>query len=187
VEGFPETESENIENSIIEGSSLFFQAAGNIMKLLEEGEKSSKIEINTAESLSLIDAAVNKLKTAKEKYYQAVRLGKSVESTLCNFTYLKVFDYEKFAAENGLNKETAAEVKKYLAAGNVTGFYQRLADDMDLLTEQLNTLKVKLNQYNNMSTLVKDYWTILQQTSKTMLLGNYSTIIGKAAYQSMGQ
>jgi hypothetical protein len=55
------------------------------------------------------------------------------------------------------------------------------------MIEHFKALKVKLNQYNNMSTLVKDYWTILQQTSKTMLLGNYSTIIGKAAYQSISQ
>jgi hypothetical protein len=187
VEGFPGPGSENIESSIIEGSSLFFQAAGNIMKVLEEGEKGSKMEINTAESLSLIDAAIGKLKMAAEKYNLAAQVGRSLDSRLCNFTYLKVFAYEKFAAENGLNSEIAAEVKKYLAAGDVTGFYCRLAHEMDLLTGQLNALKMKLSKDNDMSTLVNDYWVILQQTSKTMLLGNYGTIMGKAAYQSTGQ
>jgi hypothetical protein len=178
-DGFPEPEAGNIESSVTEGASLFFQGMADLMNLLDEGERGASNEL-FPNSANLIDSAIGKFKMAKEKYVRAANMGKSVEKTRCNFTYLKNFDYSQFAEENGLIDEIVMDVKKYLANGDAVGFYLRIADDLGNLITQLNTLKEKLNSrpafYRN------DYWQLLRQASRLMLFGNYGTMVGKTAY-----
>ena len=179
IEGYPESEAVNIESQVIDGSSLFFQGMSAVMGLFYEGEKGSK-DGNFPNSVNLIDVAVNKLKMSREKYLGAIQMAKSVDMRLCDFTYLEKFDYEQFVEEKGLNTVIAMDVKSYLFAGNVVGFYQRIADDIDGLIKRLVALKVKLN--NKLSLYQEDYWLILQQGSRLLLFGNYGTVIGKTAY-----
>jgi hypothetical protein len=179
IEGFPEPEAANIESQVIEGSSLFFQGMTEIMRLFDEGEKGSK-DGNFPNSVNLIDAAVTKLKMSREKYLGAIQMATSVDIRLCDFTYLEKFDYEQFVEEKGLNTVIAKEVKNYLSAGNVVGFYQRIADDIDGLIKSLVTLKEKLSKKSSL--YQEDYWLILQQGSRLLLFGNYGTVIGKTAY-----
>jgi hypothetical protein len=181
AEGYPEPDATNIEGFVIEGSSLFFQGMNEIMRLFDEGEKGSK-DGNFPNSVNLIDAAVNKLKMSREKYLHAVRLSNSVEKSLCDSTYLEKFNYEQLVEEKRLNTEIANEVKNYLSVGNVVGFYQRIADDIDGLIKRLATLKEKLS--NKSSLYQEDYWLILQQGSRLLLFGNYGTVIGKTAYNN---
>jgi hypothetical protein len=179
AEVYPDPEASNIENLVIEGSSLFFQGMSAVMGLFDEGEKGSK-DGNFPNSVNLIDAAVNNLKMSREKYLLAVRLSNSVDKSMCDFTYLEKFDYDRFAEEKGLISGIANEVKKYLSVGNVVGFYQRIADDIDGVIKRLTTLKEKLS--NKSSLYQEDYWLILQQGSRLLLFGNYGTVMGKTAY-----
>ena len=179
VEGFPEPESGNIESSVTEGSSLFFQGMADLMNQLDEGEKGAANAL-FPNSANLIDSASGKFKMAKEKYVQAANIGENVEKTRCNFTYLKAFNYGQFAEENGLIAEIVTDVRKYLSNGDVVGFYRRIADDLDILITQLNALKEKLN---SKTTFYRDdYWRLLRQASRLMLFGNYGTMVGKTAY-----
>ena len=179
VDGYPEPEATNIESLVIEGSSLFFQGMTEIMRLFDEGEKGSK-DGNFPNSVNLIDAAVNKLKMSREKYLHAVQLSKSVDKSMCDFTYLEKFDYDRFVEEKGLITGIAIDVKKYLSVGNVVGFYQKVADDIEGLIKRLVTLKEKLS--NKSSLYQEDYWLILQQGARLLLFGNYGTVMGKTAY-----
>jgi hypothetical protein len=181
IDGYPEPEATNIESLVIEGSSLFFQGMTEIMRLFDEGEKGSK-SVNFPNSANLIDAAVNKLKMSKEKYLYAVQLSNSVNKNICDFTYLEKFDYERYVEENGLIIGIANDVKKYLSGGNVVGFYQRIADDIDGLIKRLVTLKEKLS--NKSSLYQEDHWLILQQGARLLLFGNYGTVMGKTAYNN---
>lgn len=180
IDGYPPEESTVIENNIIEGSALFFQAAADIMKLFDEAERGSK-DFSFPNSPGLLDSAINKLKLAKEKYESATLLGKSIDKAICNFTYLKVFDYEKLALEKGLIKEVVEDVKVYLQVGNVPGFYQRISDEVGLLIAKLNGIKIKM-QTESVTFPKSDYWEILQKLSGIMLLGNYGTVVGNTAY-----
>ncbi|UCH96061.1 MAG: hypothetical protein JSV88_04205 [Candidatus Aminicenantes bacterium] len=179
IDGFPEPEANNIESLVIEGSSLFFQGMSDIMKLFDEGEKGSK-DGNLPNSLNLIAAAVIKLNMSREKYLNAINEANSVDKSMCDFTYLEKFNYDQLAQEKGLITGIANEVKNYLSVGNVVGFYQKIADDMDGLIKMLEILKEKLS--NKLSLYQEDYWLILQQGSRLMLLGNYGTVMGKTAY-----
>ncbi len=179
IEGFPDPEANNIESFVIEGSSIFFQGMSDIMRLFDEGEKGSK-DGNFPNSVNLIDAAVNNLKMAREKYLLAVRLSNSVDKNMCDFTYLEKFDYDRCAEEKGLIAGIANEVKKYLSVGNVVGFYQKIADDIDGLIKRLETLKEKLSY--KLALYQEDCWLILQEGSRLLLFGNYGTVMGKTAY-----
>lgn len=179
VDGFPEPEAGNIESSIVEGSSLFFQGMADLMNLFDEGEKGAANEL-FPNSVNLIDSAMGKFKLAREKYVQAANIGKTVERTRCNFTYLKTFDYTQFAEENGLMDEIIIDVKKYLANGDAVGFYLRIADELGNLITQLNALKEKLNSKPEFYR--DDYWQLIRQASRLMLFGNYGTMVGKTAY-----
>jgi hypothetical protein len=178
-DGFPEPEAGNIESSVIEGSSLFFQGMADLMTLFDEAEKGAANELFT-NSANLIDSAIGKFKMAREKYVRAANIGKTVGKNRCSFTYLKTFDYAQFAEENGLVEEVVMDVKKYLANGDAVGFYLRIADDLGNLITRLNALKEKLNA--KPAFYRDDYWQLLQQASRMMLFGNYGTMVGKTAY-----
>jgi hypothetical protein len=179
VDGFPDPEAGNIESSVTEGSSLFFQGMADLMTLFDEGEKGAA-NVLFPNSANLIDSAIARFKMAKEKYVLAANMGKTVEKTRCNFTYLKTFDYDRFAEENGLMGEIVNDVKKYLANGDAVGFYRRIADDLDNLITRLGILKEKLNF--KPAFYRDDYWQLLGQASRLMLFGNYGTMVGKTAY-----
>jgi len=179
VDGFPEPEAGNIESSVIEGSSLFFQGMADLMNLFDDAEKGAASELFT-NSANLIDSAIGKFKMARGKYVRAANIGKAVEKTRCSFTYLKTFDYAQFTEENGLVEEVVMDVKKYLANGDAVGFYLRIADDLGNLITRLNALKEKLNA--KPAFYRDDYWQLLQQASRMMLFGNYGTMVGKTAY-----
>jgi hypothetical protein len=180
-DGFPDPESDNIESFVIDGSSLFFQGMSDIMNLFDEGEKGTK-DGNFPNSLNLINSAINKLKMSREKYLRAIEVAKSVDKSMCDFTYLEKFDYDRCAEEKGLIAEITNEVKLYLSVGNVVGFYQKVADDIDGLIKRLVTLKEKLS--NKSSLYQEDYWLILQQGARLLLFGNYGTVMGKTAYHN---
>lgn len=180
IDGYPPEESAVIEDNIIEGSALFFQAAADIMKLFDEAERGAK-DLNFPNSTNMLDSAIAKLKMAKEKYETATGLGKSIDKANCNFEYLKVFDYDKLVTEKGLIKEVVEDVKVYLQTGNVPGFYQRISDEVGILIDRLNGLKIKM-QVEIVTFHKSDYWGILQKLSGIMLLGNYGTVIGNTAY-----
>ena len=182
VEGYPEPEASNIESLVIEGASQYFQGMADIMNLFDDAEKCSKGG-TFPNSLSLIDSAVNKLKTSREKYSQAIQLSVAIDKNVCDFSYLIKFDYEGFTKEKNFNPEIVNDVKQYLATENVVGFYQRIADDIEGVVKRLETLKEKLN--TKVSLYQEDYWLILQQCSRLMLFGNYGTVIGKTAYNSL--
>jgi len=180
VDGFPEPEAGNIESSVTEGASLFFQGMADLMNLFDEGEKGAVNELfpNTS---NLLDSTITRFKMAKEKYALAANIGKTADKTRCNFTYLKNFDYDRFAEENGLMDEIVMDVKKYLANGDAVGFYRRIADDLDNLITRLGILKEKLT--SKPAFYRDDYWQLLRQASRLMLFGNYGTMVGKTAYK----
>ena len=182
VDGFPEPEAGNIESSVTEGASLFFQGMADLMNLFDEGEKGAASEL-FLNSANHIDSAVTRFKLAKEKYVLAANMGKTVDKTRCSFTYLKTFDYNQFARENGLVEEIVMDVQKYLANGDAVGFYRRIADDLDNLITRLVILKEKLN--SKPAFYRDDYWQLLRQASRLMLFGNYGTMVGKTAYNRL--
>lgn len=180
--GFPEKERDLIEDSIISGSSQFFQGMTDLMKLFDEAEYNSKNR-HFPNGVLFLEAALVKFKMAKEKYSSAAETGRLVEQKDCSFDYLKVFDFDKFTAEKGMNSTIVQDLKGYLCAGNVTGYYQRIADDIEKLISLLDALKTKLTLSNNTAFDKGDYWKILQFTSEMMLFGNYGTVIGENAYK----
>ena len=88
---------------------------------------------------------------------------------------LKDFSYDQFARDNGLSRETMAQVSAYLSRGNVLGFYRRHARNLQTLLNTLNRIKADLLAGKLSENQV--LWSLLQQYNNTMMFGNYASLV----------
>lgn len=182
IRGYPASDAKVIESTVVDGSTLFLQAAGSIMTILYEAEKGSRDGLNTPAVLDAIDLAVSRLKSAKEKYLSAAQMGSAIAAELVNSAPLRSFDYDSFAAGKKLILPVAEEIKKILSAGDVTVFYKGFAAELENLTLHLESLKTKLMETKDSVFYKAEYQELLQILSHTMLLGNYATVLGEEAF-----
>lgn len=176
---FPPSKGKTIELNVTEGAALFFQAQINISSLFWEGETGSKDKLNFDNCINYLDAAILNLKLAKVKMLTAIATAKDATADETKINMLKNFDYDKLVMEKGLVKEIMLQVKKYLAAGNIPGFYQKFTDDLTDIINQLQAMRDKLAANNQPN--IDDFWQLLNKTYYIGLFGNYGTVVGQTA------
>lgn len=176
---FDEGKSSTIENLVIEGSSLYFKANAEIMNLYAEAEIPPNGETNDSKSLELVQMALGYLKESKSKYLQAIQVGTAVGYVESQIDLLRVFNYDRFAVEHGLNETVKNHVKGFLKNGDVIGYYKEIADELDRLMVILTDMEKSLQERGKPSIPV--FWNLLQTLSELTLFGNYGTIMGQTA------
>ena len=176
---FDEGKSSTIENLVIEGSSLYFKANAEMMNLYAEAEIPPNVEYNDAGSLELVQSALGYLKASKSKYLQAIQVGRAVGYVESKIDLLKAFNYDRFAVESGLNETAANRVKGFLKNGDVIGYYQEIADELDGLMVILSDMEKSLQ--DRVKPSIPVFWDLLQKLSELTLFGNYGTIMGQTA------
>ncbi len=183
-EPFPEGKSNgdsgNIETLVTEGSALYFKANADIMNLCAESEITPPKDYNFARSLSLVQSALGYLKEAKAKYLQAVQMGIAAGYIQEKLDLLKTFDYDSFAAQQELNETIKNRVKGFLKNGDVTGFYQEAADQLEKLIVILKDIEKSLQ--NNLKPKVPVLWDLVQKLAELTLFGNYGTVMAQTAF-----
>lgn len=173
-------EQSTCESMVTQGAELYFKANANIMSFFAETEISSGKEYNFTKALSLVQSTLGYLKEAKENYSQAAQIGSASGYIQAEIGLLKVYDYDKFAAEKGLNDAIKEKVKCFLKNGDVIGIYQEVANRMEELTTTLKV--VEKNLQNNVKPQISSVWELLQKFSDLTLFGNYATVMATAAF-----
>jgi hypothetical protein len=173
-------DSGDIESLVTEGAALYFKANADIMNLCAESEITPNKDYNFSRSLSLVQSALGNLKEAKAKYLQAVQMGIAAGYIQEKLDLLKTFDYDGFAAQQELNETIKDSVKGFLKNGDVTGFYQEAADQLEELMVILKDIEKSLQ--NNLKPKVPTLWHLVQKLSQLTLFGNYGTVMGQTAF-----
>jgi hypothetical protein len=177
---FPDAEAAEIEDAVIEGASFFFKANAEIMTLYSHCERNYGSYLDYPNCLSSVNSALDYFTNSKEKYKRAVSIGSAAVCKSEKTGLLKNFDYDGFAIKKGLNKDAMGKVKGYLVKADVTGIYQKAADDTGKIIEMLDLIKKDLAK--GIKPEITDFWTLLQSISKLMMFGNYSTVAAQYAF-----
>lgn len=179
---FPGGDGEAIESNVIDGSAFYFQGKAAAMNIFAVGESGAKSLFDFSSALSYTYTAIEHLQKARSSYLKAYNLGKAVGYVRSKQDVLVNFDYEAFAAEQGLNQIIMERVKAYLGKGDVTGFYMQGVRYVDEILEILSTIKDDLEKGVKPDTRV--FWKLLQRFSESTLFGNYGTMVGIAAFNN---
>jgi hypothetical protein len=177
---FDEAYSASIEGYVIEGASLYFQASSDLMSFFHESEIGGKGIYNSQQALEYVSSAIERLQQSKGKYIEAALLGKTAGYNSASCRCLKEFGYDDFAQQRGMSSIVMGKVKGYLKNGNVIGFYNRVADDIEELTVRLNEVKGQLE--SGIAPEMPVLWELLQKFSDTTMFGNYATMSGQSAF-----
>ena len=176
----PDGPSGLCENMVTQGAELYFKANVSIMSFFAETEITPDKEYNFTKTLSLVQSALGYLKDAKANYSQAAQIGSASGYIQAEIAMLKAFDYDKFAAEQGLNEGIKERVKCFLKNGDVIGIYQEVANRVEELTATLKV--VEKNLQDNVKPQISTVWELLQKSSDLTLFGNYATVMATAAF-----
>ncbi|MCX6582201.1 MAG: hypothetical protein NT166_18680 [Candidatus Aminicenantes bacterium] len=168
------------ESKVTQGAELYFKANVSIMSFFAETEITPDKEYNFTKALSLVQSALGYLKEAKTNYSQAAQIGSAAGYIQAEVAMLKAFDYDKFAAEQGLNEGIKERVKCFLKNGDVIGIYQEVANRVEELTATLKV--VEKNLQDNVKPQISTVWELLQKSSDLTLFGNYATVMATAAF-----
>lgn len=180
VPAFPEEEQEKIEGAIIEGSILFLEAKSQVALLLKEYEKSAKQGLNHGAALAHVDKAAAALEESRGHYREAAAAGQRAGCVEAKIQELKGFAYDSFAEENGLNRDVMAQVKSYLASGDILGAYRENIAKISGILELLVQIREKLQADGTAE--ISLVWQLLQRFSEAALFGNYCTIAASAVF-----
>lgn len=177
---FPVEKAVGIENLVTEGSALYFKSNADIMNFFAGIEIVPGAEYDFTGASALVKSARGYLKNAREKYLQAVQTGIAAGYVESKAGRLKTFAYDQFTADQELNGTVKERVKVYLSNGDVTGFYQAVADELEVLTVILEDIEKSLQ--NKVKPQLTDVWKLLQKLSELTLFGNYGTVMAQTAF-----
>ncbi|MCP5107955.1 MAG: hypothetical protein GY950_31490 [bacterium] len=177
---FPDGKSETIEKLVTEGASFYFKASAQMMALCAEAEILPKTDYNISKSLLLVRSVLGYMKESRLKYLHAAQVGITAGYVSNRLSLLKTFSYDSFSQEQGLNERVKNRVKGYLTNGDVTGFYQAVAIELEGVITVLQDIEKSLQ--SNTPPPVTTFWTLLQKHSELTLMGNYGTVMAQTAF-----
>jgi len=160
---------------ITDSASELLQSASEAFLFLNEVEVAGKNGLNVSAALQRVDLAAARVEQALRLFRDIVNVGSEVGYEKRRIGKLKDFSYDQFAMDNGLNRETMAQVSAYLGKGDVLGFYRRHADNLLVLLNTLNGIRADLLAGKLSENKV--LWSLLQQYNNTMMFGNYASLV----------
>jgi len=172
---FPGKTSVQVGDMITDSSSELLQSAAEAFLFLNEIEIAEQNGLNSGAALRRIDLAVAKVEQALKIFNEIIAVGSEAGYDEGRIGKLKAFNYEQYARENGLSRETMIKVAAYLGKGNVSGFYRCHAGKLETLLNILNHIKKDLSAGKLSENKV--LWSLLQQYDSTMMFGNYASLV----------
>ena len=164
---------DEIEDSIIQGSTEFLKCASDIYSFFSQYEQSERIALNLDVSKNAIESAIKNLEIGISHYEAAINIGKSAEYNQTNIDKLQSFNYSEFIVNEKMIPEIAYEVRFYLSKGDLIGIYNKNISNLKLILDKLNFINDSLK--NNIKPDRQVIWKLLSDLSKSILFGNYST------------
>jgi hypothetical protein len=113
---------------------------------LKEVEKSELYGPNYPVIQSIIDKAIVGMENARCKYEEIVNISKILEMDMVILEMLSEFDYESLQSKYHLNPSIFEKVAAFCQGGDVIGIYTHTVDTIDIIFENLNIIKAKLEQ-----------------------------------------
>jgi hypothetical protein len=172
---FPAKTSVQVGDMITESASELLLSASEAFLFLNEVELSGQNGLNVVAGLQRVDMAAARVEQALRLFRDIITVGSETGYEKNRIGKLKNFSYGQFAKDNGLSEETMGEVSNYLSRGNVLGFYRRHALNLETLLNTLNRIKADLLAGKLSENKV--LWSLLQQYNKTMMFGNYASLV----------
>jgi hypothetical protein len=175
VAPFQGNTSAQVGDLITESASELLQSASEAFLFLNEVEIAEKSGLNVSAALQRVDMALGRVEQARRLFKDIISLGNEAGYEEKRIAKLKNFSYDSFARENGLSMETMKDISIYLERGNVLGFYRRHVRNLQILQDTLDGIKGDLLAGRQLQHQV--LWSLLQQYDKTMMFGNYASMV----------
>lgn len=172
---FNSRSTQAMESMTIEGTSSFLKSNADVFLLLNEVEIGYPDNLNFANALALTESAIGKLEEARAQYQEIIAVSQGSTYVDSRIKSLRQFNYAQFALQNNLNSEVMKSVQKYLAQGDIVGLYIKNIANMNNILRLLTEIKVQLGE--GTTPPISNFWSLLQQYSDSILLGNYATIV----------
>jgi hypothetical protein len=172
---FETNKSAAMETLTVSGTSFFLKSNADVFLLLNEVEVGYPNNLNFSQALSYVDSAIYKLDMAKNKYLLIIKQGENIHYVSKMVDRLQTFDYTGFATNRNLNNDVMTRVQGYLANGDIIGLYRKNIANIDTILILLNEIRYMLT--TGVHPDMNKFWSLLQQYSDAILLGNYATVV----------
>jgi hypothetical protein len=167
--------SPSINTLIIQGAAYFLKSNSNIQLFLNQYELSDLNGVDYAALKTIVDDALIDMQKARSTYVQLISVANSTPYNTAFINNLITFDYDDFQSENRLAEEAFSEVKIFLGAGDVRGFYYRQYYLFDNLLGWLWWVKSYVDNY--VLPPVSNVWTFNNNVTHTLLVGQYASAV----------
>jgi hypothetical protein len=131
---------------IPEAAINFFESTRDFEDFLKEVEKSELYDPNYPVLQSAIEKAIAGMETARCKYKEIVNISKSLEMDIVILEKLIEFDYDGLQYKYQLNPTIFEKTSAFCQEGDLIGIYTHKVDTIDIILENLNIIKEKLEQ-----------------------------------------
>jgi hypothetical protein len=161
----------SIKQLIIEGADKFLKSYSDMLLSLRVIEMSELSGLDYIELRKAIDSACDNLEQAKEKYCQLKNLAAITPYNQEVIDKLRVFDYDGFQNNRGLNAEIFGKVKTLLSSGDVRGVYNLFYEDLEYLLEKIRSIKAIVDSEKVLE--ISELWRVNQKYSELKLFAQY--------------
>ncbi|MBN2399406.1 MAG: hypothetical protein JXI33_03600 [Candidatus Aminicenantes bacterium] len=172
---FYQQHDSQIGNLITASASELLQSASDTFLFMNEIQIADAHSLNSRAALQQIDLAMEKVEHTLKIINGIIAVGSAAIYDEGRIKKLKAFNYGQYARDNGLSMEIMSKVAAYLNKGNVIGFCQFYAGNLESLINILNRIKTELLAGKLSENQV--LWSLLQQYDSTMMFGNYASLV----------
>jgi hypothetical protein len=131
---------------IPEAAVNFFESTRDFEDFLKEVEKSEIYGPNYPVLKAGIEKAIVSMVNAHSKYQEIVNISENLEMDMVILEKLNQFDYDGPQTKYQLNPSIFEKAAAFCKGGDVIGIYNHTFDNIDVILENLNRIKAKLEQ-----------------------------------------
>ena len=156
---------------IPEAAVYFFESIRDFEDFLKEVEKSELYAPNYLELQTTIEKTIAGMENARCKYKEIVNISESLEIDIFILEKLNEFDYDGLQSQYHLNPSIFEKAATFCQAGDVIGIFTHTVETIDIILENLNRIKAKLEQ--NLLPELYIIWDTGQLYFESELFGQY--------------
>lgn len=172
IHGQGEPEGDSL---IVKGASAFLLSYSDVLLVLNESELGKNGIAGPERSLGLVESALSRLTTSRQRYQDALVLLKLTERKKGMREKLKHFDYTGLVSARGLDDSAMQRVSAYLMAGDLAGL---LRDAIHQLEELEGWLQYIRDNYSKSKSVEIDVLRpLFEGYSNFLRTGYYSSLV----------
>jgi hypothetical protein len=172
---FNSRSTQAMESMTIDGTSSFLRSNADAFLLLNEVEIGYPSNLNFPYALALTESAIWKLEEARGRYQEIISVSQNSNYEDTRIKRLRRFNYGLFAIKKNLNSDVMKGLQNYLGKGDIMGLYLKNIANMNNILRLLTDIKKQLTA--GITPPISSFWSLLQQYSDSILLGNYATMV----------